>query len=126
MVAQFDKIEVLPGVKANGRFTLGENIGDHGGISIAYTALENSLKGKRVPKIDGFTPQQRFFLSYATVWAQNITDESKARLTKLDVHSLAENRVNVSLKNFEAFFNAFDIKEGDPMFLPEKDRVHIW
>lgn len=126
LVAQFDKIEVLPGLKANGRFTLGENIGDHGGISIAYTALENSLKGKRVPKIDGFTPQQRFFLSYATVWAQNITDESKARLTKLDVHSLAENRVNVSLKNFEAFFNAFDIKEGDPMFLPEKDRVHIW
>jgi len=126
LVAQFDAIEVLPGVHANGRFTLGENIGDHGGLSIAYTAMENALKGKKVKLIDGFTPAQRFYLSYATIWAQNITDQEKARLTNLDPHSLAENRVNVSVRNFETFFQAFGIKEGDPMFRPEEERVHIW
>ena len=127
LVAQFDEVEILPGVKANGRYTLGENIGDHGGISIAYSAMENALKasGKTKP-IDGFTPAQRFFLSYAAIWAQNITDQEKERLTNMDVHSLAVNRVNVSVRNFQTFFDAFDIKEGDPMFRPEEERVHIW
>ena len=127
LAAQFDEVEVLPGVHANGRYTLGENIGDHGGLSIAYTAMENALKvsGKTQP-IDGFTPAQRFYLSYGCIWAQNITDQEKARLTNLDPHSLAENRVNVSLRNFQTFFDAFDIHEGDPMFRPEEERVHIW
>lgn len=127
LVAQFDEVEVLPGVHANGRYTLGENIGDHGGLSIAYTAMENALKasGKTAP-IDGFTPAQRFYLSYGAIWAQNITDQEKARLTNLDPHSLAVNRVNVSVRNFQTFFDAFDIHEGDPMFRPEEERVHIW
>ena len=88
--------------------------------------MENAIKGKNVGLIDGFTPQQRFYLSYGAIWAQNITDQEKARLTKMDVHSLAVNRVNVSLRNFQSFFDAFDIKEGDPMFRPEQERVHIW
>ena len=126
LVAQFDEIEILPGVKANGRYTLGENIGDHGGLSIAFTAMENATKGKADPMIDGFTRAQRFYLSYGAIWAQNITDQEKARLTNMDVHSLAQNRVNVSVKNFQTFFDAFDIQEGDPMFRPEEERVHIW
>ncbi len=126
LVAQFDEVEILPGVHANGRYTLGENIGDHGGLSIAYTAMENAMAGKPVKLIDGFTPAQRFYLSYGAIWAQNITDEEKARLTNMDVHSLAKNRVNVSVRNFQTFFDAFDIKEGDPMFRPESERVHIW
>ncbi|MBO4417672.1 MAG: M13 family metallopeptidase [Bacteroidales bacterium] len=126
LVKQFDEVEVLPGVHANGRFTLGENIGDHGGLSIAFTALENVLKDHPQGLIDGFTPEQRFFLSFGNIWAQNITDQEKARLTNMDPHSLARNRVNVSLRNFQSFFDAFDIKEGDPMFRPEEERVHIW
>ena len=127
LVAQFDVVEVLPGVHANGRYTLGENIGDHGGLSIAYSALENALKGNMLtPVIDGFTPQQRFYLSYGNIWAQNITDQEKARLTNLDPHSLAVNRVNVSIRNFQSFFDAFGIREGDPMYRPEEERVHIW
>ena len=126
LAAQFDDVEILPGVHANGRYTLGENIGDHGGLSIAYTAMENALAGKPQKKIDGFTPAQRFYLSYGAIWAQNITDQEKARLTNMDPHSLAENRVNVSVRNFQTFFDAFDIKEGDAMFRPEEERVHIW
>ena len=126
LVAQFDEVEILPGVHANGRYTLGENIGDHGGLSIAFSAMQNAIKDKEVGLIDGFTPEQRFYLSYGAIWAQNITDQEKARLTNMDVHSLAVNRVNVSVRNFQSFFDAFDIKEGDPMFRPEEERVHIW
>ena len=126
LVEQFNEVEVLPGVKANGAYTLGENIGDHGGLSIAFTAMQNAIAGQEKTLIDGFTPEQRFYLSYGAIWAQNITDEEKDRLTKLDVHSLAENRVNVSLRNFQSFFDAFGIKEGDKMYRPESERVIIW
>ena len=126
LVAQFDEVEIVPGVHANGKLSLGENIGDHGGLSIAYTAMRNAIAGKNIGLIDGFTPDQRFYLSYGAIWAQNATDEEKVRLTKLDVHSLAVNRVNVSLRNFQTFFDAFGIKEGDPMWRPESERVHIW
>jgi len=126
LVAQFDAVEILPGVHANGRYTLGENIGDHGGLSIAYTAMENAVGNAKDPMIDGFTRAQRFYLSYGAIWAQNITDQEKARLTNMDVHSLAVNRVNVSVKNFQTFFDAFDIQEGDAMYRPEEERVHIW
>ena len=126
LAAQFDEVEILPGLHANGRYTLGENIGDHGGLSIAYTAMENAIAGNRPGLIDGYTPEQRFWLSYAAIWAQNITDQEKARRTNMDVHSLGENRVNVSIRNFGEFFDAFGIKEGDPMFRPEEERVHIW
>ena len=126
LVDQYGEVEILPGVKANGELTLGENIADHGGVSIAWTALHNALGGVEPKPIDGFTAAQRFFLGYAHVWAQNITDEERARLTKLDVHSLGDNRVNVTLRNFGYFFDAFGIKEGDPMFRPESERVIIW
>ena len=123
---QYSEVEILPGVQANGELTLGENIADHGGVSVAWSALQNALGGVEPAPIDGFTAAQRFFLGYARVWAQNITDEEKARLTKLDVHSLGNNRVNVTLRNFGYFFDAFDIKEGDAMWRPEAERVHIW
>ena len=126
LVDQFNEIEVLPGLKANGELSLGENIADHGGVSVAWTALHNALGDQEPAPIDGLSAAQRFFLGYARVWAQNITDEEKARLTKLDVHSLGENRVNVTLKNFDSFFEAFGIKEGDAMWRPEQERVHIW
>ena len=126
LVKQYSEVEILPGVHANGANTLGENIADHGGLSIAYTALHNAIAGKDVKPIDGFTPDQRFYLGYATVWAQNITDEEKARLNNLDVHSLGSNRVNVAVRNFQSFFDAFGIKEGDAMYRPEEERVHIW
>ena len=126
LVDQFNEIEIVPGLKANGELTLGENIADHGGVSVAWTALHNAL-GDNVPApIDGFTAEQRFFLGYARVWAQNITDEEKARLTKLDVHSLGNNRVNMTLRNFDQFFEAFGIQEGDAMWRPVSERVHIW
>ena len=126
LVKQYDEVEILPGLHANGKLSLGENIADHGGVSIAYTALHNSLGDKMPADIDGFNVDQRFFIGYAHLWAQNITDEEKARLTKLDVHSLAENRINVTLRNFQAFFDAFGIKEGEPMWRPESERVSIW
>ena len=126
LVDQYGEVEVVPGLMANGELTLGENIADHGGISIAWTALHNAV-GENIPApIDGLTMEQRFFLGYAHVWAQNITDEESARLTKLDVHSLGKNRVNVALRNFGTFFDAFGIKEGDAMWRPEAERVHIW
>ena len=126
LAAQFDEVEVLPGVHANGRFTLGENIADQGGLRVALTAYLNSLKGQEAPVIDGLSALERFYLAYAALWACNIRDEEIARLTKADPHSLGRNRVNVSLRNIEPFFNAFGIKEGDKMFRPESERVVIW
>ncbi len=126
LVEQFDEVEILPGLHANGALCLGENIADQGGLRISYTAMQNSFGDTHPEPIDGFTAEQRFYLSYATLWAQNITDEEKARLTKLDVHSLGENRVNVTLRNIDTFFSAFDVEEGDAMFRPENERVVIW
>lgn len=126
LVEQFSEVDVTPQLKANGAATLGENIADQGGLRIAYTALENSFGDKHPEPIDGFTAEQRFYLSYATVWAQNITEENKIQLTLLDVHSLGENRVNVTLRNLDTFFEAFGVKEGDKMYRPESERVVIW
>ncbi len=126
LVDQFNKVEVLPGVFANGEATLGENIADHGGLRIAYTAMQNSFGGNRPEPVDGFTAEQRFFLAYATVWAQNITDEEITRRTLIDVHSLGNNRVNVSVRNLDSFFEAFGIREGDRMWRPVEERVTIW
>ncbi|MCQ2184438.1 MAG: M13 family metallopeptidase [Bacteroidales bacterium] len=126
LVEQFNAVEVLPGVYANGEATLGENIADQGGLRIAYPALQNSFAGNHPQNVDGFTAEQRFYLGYATVWAQNITEQEIQRRTLLDVHSLGENRVNVSVRNLDTFFDAFGIKEGDPMFRPEDQRVIIW
>ena len=127
LVEQFDEVEVVPGVHANGALTLGENIADQGGLSIAWTAYHNSLNGAAEPApIDGLTAAQRFFIGYAHLWAENATDEAREMLTKLDVHSLAENRVNVTVRNLPFFFEAFGITEGDPMWRPESERVIIW
>lgn len=132
LVKQFSAVEVLPGLMANGEYTLGENIADQGGLRIAMTAFLDSQKKKGIDVesekaiIDGFTPLQTFYLNFANVWANNIREEHIRALTVGDVHSLGKNRVNVSLKNISPFYNAFDIKEGDDMFLPEQERVIIW
>lgn len=126
LVEQFNEVEVLPGVHANGRFTLGENIADQGGLRVALTAYLNSLNGSEGEVIDGLTPLQRFYLAYGNLWATNIRDEEIARLTKADSHSLGRNRVNVSLRNIAPFFEAFGIQEGDAMFRPEEERIVIW
>lgn len=126
LVAQFDAVQIQEGLYANGSATLGENIADQGGLRIAFTAMKNSFAGKEPKPIDGFTAEQRFYLAYAILWGQNITPQECARLTLLDVHSLGCNRVNVSLRNLQDFFDAFDIREGDKMFRPEEERVVIW
>ena len=126
LVEQFNQVEVLPGVFANGAATLGENIADQGGLRIAYTAMQNSFGENHPAPVDGFTAEQRFYLGYATVWAQNITDKEKQRRVLSDVHSIGEHRVNVSLRNIDTFFEAFDVKEGDAMWRPESERVVIW
>ena len=132
LIAQFDEVEVLPGVHANGRYTLGENIADQGGLRIAMTAFLDAQEKKGVDikspeaKIDGFDPLQVFYMNYANLWASNIRDEEIRSLTQGDVHSLGCNRVNVTLRNIEPFFEAFSITEGQPMFRPESERVIIW
>lgn len=125
LAGQFDKIEVLDGLHANGQLTLGENIADQGGLRVAYTAMKNAQNGVEPAPIDGFTADQRFYLSYATIWAQNIRDEEIARLTKIDPHSLGEWRVNATLRNIDTFYEAFGITDG-AMFMPEAERVVIW
>ena len=122
LVDQYDQIIVIDTLHANGRFTLGENIADHGGLLVAHQAYLNSLKGKETPApIDGFTNEQRFFLGYATLWGQNIRPEEIRRRTKIDPHSLGKWRVNAALRNIAPFYAAFDIKEGDPMFMAPAD-----
>ncbi|WP_278585507.1 M13 family metallopeptidase [Coprobacter fastidiosus] len=123
---QYSSIIVLDTVHANGRFTLGENIADHGGLRVSYTAFKNATKGQDLKPIDGFTPDQRFYLAYAGLWAQNIRDEEILRLTKIDPHSLGKWRVNAALRNLESFFQAFGITEKDPMYMKPEDRVTIW
>ncbi|MDE6681855.1 MAG: M13 family metallopeptidase, partial [Muribaculaceae bacterium] len=126
LVAQFDAVEVAPGVKANGRFTLGENIADQGGLRIAMTAYLDSRGNEQAEEIDGLSPLQRFYLSYSNVWADNIREAEILDRTQSDPHSLGRNRVNVTLRNLEPFFEAFDIKAGDKMYRPEEERVIIW
>ena len=129
---QFDKIEILPGLMANGSYTLGENIGDQGGLRVSHTAFLDSQKAKGVDinseeaLIDGFTPEQVFYLNYANIWATNCRDAEKRNLTIGDVHSLAENRVNVTLRNITPFLKAFGIKPGDKLYLSPEEQVIIW
>ena len=129
---QFSAVEILPGLFANGQYTLGENIADQGGLRVAMTAFLDSQRKKGVDVeseaalIDGLTPAQVFYMNYANLWAQNIREAEIRNLTSGDVHSLGENRVNVTLKNIEPFFKAFGIKEGDKMFRPAAERVIIW
>ena len=124
---QYSGIEVLDSVYVNGKFTLGENIGDLGGVLGAYDGLELSFKENERPgNIDGLTPEQRFFISWATIWRNLIREDALRRQIKTDPHSPGEVRATQPLKNIDAFYKAFDIKEGDPMYLPPDKRVRIW
>ncbi len=127
LVERFNSFTVIDSLKADGQLTLGENIADFGGLSISYQAFcNNAHNDLSAPVIDGFTPQQRFILGYARVWAQSIRDEEVYRLTKEDVHSLGKWRVNGPLPLFAPFYEAFNIAEGSAMFVPENNRPVIW
>ena len=128
LVDFFSSVEALPGKKINGKLTLGENIGDNGGLNIAFRALQNDLKANPAlnKTIDGFTPEQRFFLSWATVWAGNARPEFVDRQIKTDPHSPAEARVNAALPQIDAWYKAFNVKKGDKLFLDKKKRANIW
>ena len=127
LVDQFNAIEILPGLMADGKFSLGENIADQGGLRLAFTGLTDYAWAEDRPEdIDGFTGEQRFYIGYATLWAQNITDQEKERLTKVDVHSLGINRVNATLRNIQSWYDAFGVTEADAMFMPVEERVTIW
>ena len=122
----FDAIEVLPGLHANGRMTLGENLADHGGLQVAWTAYKNATQAQPLPVIDGLTADQCFFLSYANIWAQNITDAELRHRTTSDVHSQGRWRVNGALPHIDAWYDAFGIKEGDKLFIPKERRLQLW
>ncbi|MEP0481336.1 MAG: M13 family metallopeptidase, partial [Nonlabens sp.] len=127
LAAQYSAIEVLPGVNINGAYTLGENIGDLGGVNAAYDGLNMWLEDKgEVADIDGYTQQQRFFLSWATVWRTKMRDEALKQRIKGDTHSPGMYRGYVPLQNIQAFYDAFDIKEEDGMYIAPEDRVLIW
>ncbi len=126
MEEYFNKIEVAPGVFANGKFTLGENIADHGGIQISYQAFKNATKDAPLQTVDGLTPEQRFFLAYANVWAGNIRPEAVLQRTKTDPHSLGRWRVNGALPHIGAWYEAWNVTEESPMYLAPENRVSIW
>lgn len=122
----FSSFEVLPGMKVNGKQTLGENIGDNGGLNISFRALQNSMKEHPLAVKDGFTPEQRFFLAWGRVWASNMTDEVVKYLLTVDVHSPNYARVNAALPMIDAWYKAFNVKKGDKMFVPKNKRAHVW
>ena len=127
LAEQFNKVEALPGVHLNGDYNLGENIGDLGGVNVAYDALQLNFKnGKKPKKIDGFTPEQRFFMSWATVWRTKMREDALRNLIKTNPHAPGMYRAYMPLKNVDAFYDAFNIKEGDKMYLKPEDRVKIW
>lgn len=126
LVDHFGKVEVVNGKKVNGQLTLGENIGDNGGLNIAFRALQNSMKKKPLKTLDGFTPEQRFFLSWARVWAGNARPEYLEYLITVDPHSPNMARVNAALPEIDAWYDAFKIKKGDKLFIPANKRAHIW
>ncbi|WP_028898206.1 M13 family metallopeptidase [Prevotella sp. HUN102] len=122
----FSNINVLPDLKGNGRLTLGENLADHGGLMVAFNALKNASKGKKAKNLLGFTPEQRFFLAYAGVWAANITEAEIRNRTKSDPHALGVWRVNGALPHIQAWYDAFGVKPSDKLFLPESQRLNLW
>ena len=126
LAKQFDEVVILKDLHANGHLTLGENIADQGGLRIAYDAFLKTPQAREGKLIDGFTPEQRFYLSYGRIWAENGTEEYMYQLTKSNEHSLGRNRVNVTLRNIDTFFKAFDIKPGEKMWRDPADRAIIW
>lgn len=126
LVDHFGKVELIPGKKINGNLTLGENIGDNGGLNVAYRAFQNSMKKNPLKNKDGFTPEQRFFLSWARVWAGNARPEYLELIINTDPHSPNEARVNAALPHIDGWYEAFNIKKGDKLFIPKKRRAQIW
>jgi endothelin-converting enzyme/putative endopeptidase len=126
LAAQYNSYEVIDGLTINGEFTSGENIGDLGGLGIAYKAYRLSLNGEEAPVIEGFTGDQRFFLGWAQVWRSKARDEEAKRLLTVDPHSPPKFRANGAAVNVDEFYAAFDVQEGDGMYLPPEERVKIW
>ncbi|MBM7072241.1 M13 family metallopeptidase [Shewanella sp. 202IG2-18] len=126
LAAQYDKYEALPGKHVDGKFTLGENIGDLGGLTVAHRAYQMSLDGKPAPVMDGYTGEQRFFIGWSQVWRRNYRDTELERRLKTDTHSPSHFRAMGTPRNIPAFYDVFEVKEGDKMFLAEGDRVKIW
>ncbi|MBQ8099987.1 MAG: M13 family metallopeptidase [Paludibacteraceae bacterium] len=126
MAAFFDKIEVAPGVYGNGELTLGENIADHGGLNISFQAFRNATQKHPLQVRDGFTPEQRFFLAYANLWAGNIRPEQILVQTKSDPHSLGRWRVNGALPHINAWYEAWNVTPESPLYVAPEDRVSIW
>lgn len=122
----FSNINVLPDLKANGRFTLGENLADHGGLQVSFLAYKNATAKKPLKTKDGFTADQRFFLAYAGVWGQNITEQEIRNRVKRDPHALGKWRVNGALPHIDAWYEAFNVKESDKLFIPKKNRLDLW
>ena len=122
----FSAIKVLPDLNANGKLTLGENLADHGGLEVAFNAFEKAPEAKKGKVIMGFTPEQRFFIDYAGVWANNITEAEIRSRVKSDPHSLGEWRVNGALPHINAWYKAFGVKKGDKLFIPENERLNLW
>ena len=122
----FSAIKVLPDLHANGKLTLGENLADHGGLEVAFNAFEKTPEAKKGKVIMGFTPEQRFFIAYAGVWANNITEAEIRSRVKSDPHSLGEWRVNGALPHINAWYKAFGVKKGDKLFIPENERLKLW
>lgn len=123
---QFDQITVVGDLKANGHLTLGENIADQGGLRIAYDAFKTTQQFQEGKEIDGFTPAQRFYLSYGRIWAEHMTEEAIYQQTKSDPHSIGRNRVNATLRNIDTWYDAFGVKEGDKMWLAPAERAIVW
>jgi putative endopeptidase len=126
LVEQYNAYEAVPGVFVNGQFTLGENIGDLGGVMIAYQAYKDFLNGKQAPVLNGFTGEQRFFLAWAQVWREKVREAAQVQLIKSDPHSPGRFRVNGILRNVDAWYDAFDVQEGNAMYLAPEQRVRIW
>ena len=122
----YNNIEVLPGLHGNGSLTQGENIADHGGLKIAYQAFKNATKDNPLPVKDGFTPEQRFYIAFATVWGQNITEAEIRNRTKSDPHALGKWRVNGTMPQLDTWYEAFNITENDPMYIAPEKRVNVW
>lgn len=126
LAAQFDQITVVGDLKANGHLTLGENIADQGGLRISYDAFKTTQQFQEGKEIDGFTPAQRFYLSYGRIWAEHMTEEAIYQQTKSDPHSIGRNRVNATLRNIDTWYDAFGVNEGDKMWLAPAERAIVW
>ena len=126
LVAQFNKFEALPGLFVNGEYTLGENIGDLGGLAVAHSAYRISLGGKPAAVLDGFTGDQRFFLGWAQIWRAKYREPAMRRQLLSDTHSPPEFRVSGSVRNIDAWYEAFDVKPGSKLYLQPGERVRIW